>query len=82
MSELTVGQKACGVSFNPSEREDVTAIKKASAHLIDVILESMRDEGITPNSLAEVLLKSSIVKVVEAQSNAVRILFLDQSLKG
>ena len=79
---MTVGKKACGVAFNPSERKDVADIKLAAANLVDVILTAMATENIQSQSLADELLKSSIVKILEAQSNSVRILFLDDSLKG
>lgn len=79
---MTVGKKACGITFNPSERKDVADIKLAAANLIDTIITSMSSENIASQSLADELLKAAIVKILEAQSNAVRILFLDDSLKG
>lgn len=40
--ELTFGQKAVGLTFNPSSISEVNEIKEASANLIDVICG---DEG-------------------------------------
>lgn len=37
MSELTFGQKAVGLSFNPSGNEDVSRAKQLSAELIDLV---------------------------------------------
>lgn len=39
MIELTFGQKACGVSFNPSGREDVDLIKRKFAEIVDLLNE-------------------------------------------
>jgi hypothetical protein len=37
--ELTFGEKACGVSFNPSNRLDVDAIKTEFAAIVDDLNE-------------------------------------------
>lgn len=37
MSDLTFGGKAVGLSFNPSQNEEVDEIKKSAANFIDVI---------------------------------------------
>jgi hypothetical protein len=37
--ELTYGEKACGVSFNPGGRADVDAIKRNFSELVDLINE-------------------------------------------
>lgn len=39
MTQLTFGQKACGVSFNPSGREDVDLIKRKFAEIVDLLNE-------------------------------------------
>lgn len=39
MTELTFGQKACGVSFNPGGREDVDLIKRKFAEIVDLLNE-------------------------------------------
>jgi hypothetical protein len=43
MSELTTGQKMCGVGFNPGGDETVAKIKQAFADLTDAVLESGRN---------------------------------------
>lgn len=35
LRELTFGEKAVGITFNPGKHEEVEAIKRAWAHLID-----------------------------------------------
>lgn len=37
MSDLTFGGKAVGLSFNPSQNEEVDAIKKSAANFIDEV---------------------------------------------
>jgi len=41
--EMTFGEKACGVSFNPGGREDVDKIKRAFADLVDLLNEHRID---------------------------------------
>lgn len=35
--ELTYGQKAVGITFNPGQNEEVNAIKEQFAHVIDTL---------------------------------------------
>lgn len=37
--EMTFGEKACGVSFNPDNRSDVDALKRNFAELVDLLNE-------------------------------------------
>lgn len=41
--EMTFGEKACGVSFNPGGREDVDKIKRAFANVVDLLNEHRLD---------------------------------------
>lgn len=41
--EMTFGEKACGVSFNPGGREDVDKIKRSFADVIDLLNEHRMD---------------------------------------
>jgi hypothetical protein len=41
--EMTYGEKACGVSFNPSNREDVDLIKRKYAEIVDLLAEHRKD---------------------------------------
>ena len=41
--ELTYGEKACGVSFNPGNREDVDLIKRKYAEIVDLLAKNRID---------------------------------------
>jgi hypothetical protein len=41
--EMTFGEKACGVSFNPGAREDVDSIKRKFAEVVDLLHEHRLD---------------------------------------
>jgi hypothetical protein len=41
--ELTFGEKACGVSFNPGNREDVDLIKRKYADIVDLLAKHRID---------------------------------------
>lgn len=42
-NDLTFGQRACGVSFNPGGREDVDLIKRKFADVVDLLNEHRFD---------------------------------------
>lgn len=42
-NDLTFGQRACGVSFNPGGREDVDLIKRKFAEVVDLLNEHRLD---------------------------------------
>ena len=41
--EMTFGERACGVSFNPGGREDVDLIKRKFAEVVDMLNEHCID---------------------------------------
>jgi hypothetical protein len=41
--EMTFGERACGVSFNPGGREDVDLIKRKFAEVVDMLNEHRID---------------------------------------
>ena len=41
--ELTYGEKACGVSFNPGNREDVDLIKRNYAEIVHLLAKNRID---------------------------------------
>ena len=47
--ELTFGEKAVGLTFNPGGHSEVNAIKSASANLIDVLNE-LREKAKAENN--------------------------------
>ena len=42
-TELTIGQKLCGVAFNPGGNEHVAVIKQAFAEALDKIIEVAKE---------------------------------------
>ena len=67
--DLTFGEKACGVSFNPGGREDVDKIKLAYAALVDV-LQAHRMDATSPE--AQRMLSIAITETQTAQMWAVK----------
>ena len=63
-SQLTFGEKAVGLTFNPSNDVNVQAIKEAYAHIIDA-LNGFRD---IPHQSPEVVRMLSIA-ITEAQTS-------------
>jgi hypothetical protein len=41
--EMTFGERACGVSFNPGGREDVDTVKRKFAEVVDMLNEHRID---------------------------------------
>lgn len=70
--ELTFGEKAVGLTFNPSGDEAVTEIKKAFAKAIDLIQEE-RAKDTTPSEKGA-MLTLAIRKSQSAQMWAVEAL--------
>ena len=70
MNELTFGQKACGVSFNPGGREDVDQVKRAFADLVDLLNEHRRLDVVSPEQNR--MLSIAITEVQTAQMWAVK----------
>lgn len=66
---LTFGEKAVGLSFNPSGREDVNAIKVAFAEII-TSLDAMRT--VTPSGERRRMLSIAITEAQTAQMWAVK----------
>lgn len=80
MSEkiLSIGEGMVGVTFNPSEDPRVVDIKQRAADLIDCIIRAHEGDEFTHNSLADKLIEESLIQILHAQSDAVRVLFLDR----
>ena len=83
MSEkiLSIGECMVGVTFNPSEDPRVTDIKQRAADLIDCIFRIHEGDEFTPDSLANKLIEESLIQILHAQSDAVRVLFLDRRFR-
>jgi len=69
MNELTFGQRACGVSFNPGGLPVVAAIKQQYADLVDR-LNALRD--ITSNPEEKRMLSIAITEAQTSQMWAVK----------
>ena len=67
--ELTYGEKACGVSFNPEGSMEVAVIKQLYAGLVDA-LSKRRDES--ENSEVKRMLSIAITETQTAQMWAVK----------
>lgn len=67
--ELTFGEKACGVSFNPDGRPDVGSIKLQFAALVDDL--NMRCNAAENNEIKR-MLRIAITEVQTAQMWAVK----------
>jgi len=70
MNELTFGQKACGVSFNPGGREDVDLIKRKFAEVVDLLNEHRLLSDASPE--AKRMLSIAITEAQTAQMWAVK----------
>jgi hypothetical protein len=70
MNELTFGQKACGVSFNPGGREDVDLIKRKFAEVVDLLNEHRSMDDASPE--VKRMLSIAITETQTAQMWAVK----------
>ena len=53
MKQLTYGQKAVGIKFNPGELKDVDVIKQKCAELIDMMDDLRKSQNTLKNSPSE-----------------------------
>ena len=67
--EMTFGEKACGVSFNPNGNHHVDAIKKSFAAIID---DLNLLKGTTDNAEIKRMLSVAITEAQTAQMWAVK----------
>lgn len=67
--ELTFGEKAVGLTFNPSGDEDVVAVKQTYADIITLLNELREKEGRTERAR---LLSIAITEAQTAQMWAVK----------
>lgn len=72
---MTFGEKAVGLTFNPSNNPDVQAIKEVCAKVIDLCndgLSAPLQEGMINNDARNRMLKIAITEVQTAQMWAVK----------
>lgn len=78
--ELTFGEKAVGLTFNPSGDETVNKAKKLSAELIDMVeqkiefLEATKPEGSRLSWTTNVLRTAAFNAIIAAQMAVVKFL--------
>ena len=70
--ELTFGEKACGVSFNPGGNPDVDAIKKAFAAIVDDLHDRQVRASINDKKETARMLSVAITEAQTAQMWAVK----------
>lgn len=70
--ELTFGEKAVGLTFNPSGDEKVTKVKRLYAEIIDTLTDGDLDNGAT--GFAGRILGRAINDAIVAQMLAVKFL--------
>lgn len=67
--ERTYGQKAVGISFNPSGDENVTKIKQLAAEMIDALVNSIVGEN---SALKAEIHRRAVQDVIAAQMMCVK----------
>lgn len=67
MSELTFGQKACGVSFNPGGNPVVDSIKRNFANIVDE-LEALRQKSAKERPQDSEVRRMLSIAITEAQT--------------
>jgi len=72
MREMTFGEKACGVSFNPGGNPDVDAIKKAFAAIVDDLNDRRLKAGVLDQKETVRMLSIAITEAQTAQMWAVK----------
>ena len=72
MRELTFGEKACGVNFNPGGDPDVAAIKQKFAELVDIMHDFRSRASIMEHKETARMLSIAITDTQTAQMWAVK----------
>jgi hypothetical protein len=70
--DITFGEKACGVSFNPGGDPDVDAIKKAFAAIVDDLHDRRLKAGVLGHVETQRMLSIAITEAQTAQMWAVK----------
>lgn len=73
MAEQTFGQKAVGLSFNPSGDDAVGQCKQQFATMIDDMQTIMKSEG-EERTMKSVIAEEAILKTIDAQMWVVKAL--------
>ncbi len=75
--EMTAGEVAVGLSFNPSGDEKVAKIKTLCAELFDIVEQSVpADDGTLPTARKRKMRDSALQEIITAQMWAVKVVTL------
>ena len=72
--EMTFGEKLVGLTFNPSNDDKVAKAKRLCADLADLLEEELQSKE--SSRLEHLLYPSVVSKILDAQTNVVRLLTL------
>ena len=72
--DLTPGEQAVGLTFNPSNREDVQEIKTLMARVFDIVEQSVpADDGTVRTARKRKLRDAALQEIITAQMWAVKV---------
>ena len=75
--ELTPGEKAVGLTFNPSNDENVQKIKELCAQVFDIVEKSVAPaNGSIENARARKMRDAALHEIITAQMWAVKVVTL------
>lgn len=76
-SELTPGQKAVGITFNPSGDETVNRLKTLFAEVFDIVEKSVpADDGTIPTARKRKMRDAALHEIITAQMWSVKVVTL------
>ena len=77
MREMTAGEQAVGLTFNPSNDENVQKIKELMAQVFDIVEGSVpADDGTIPTARKRKMRDAALHELVSAQMWAVKVVTL------
>ena len=76
--EMTPGEKAVGLTFNPSGDERVAKLKKLFAEAFDIVEQSVcADDGTIPTARKRKMRDNALQEIITAQMWAVKVITLE-----
>lgn len=77
LRNLTPGEKAVGLTFNPSGSEEVIRLKEIFAEAFDIVEKSVpADDGTNETAMKRKMRDSALSEIITAQMWAVKIITL------
>lgn len=75
--EMTPGEMAVGLSFNPSGNESVQKVKELFAEIFDIVEKSVpADDGTIPTARKRKMRDAALHEIVTAQMWSVKVITL------